>query len=194
MKQAIMVVLVVILGAAAVQAQGSLHMFADTTSLAFSSDLGELETREIYLAYSSNNGQGPDGIRGAEFRVLWDDDRLVTTGAETYYSHIVPTHMGDIRSGVALAFNDCHGVGKDYLFFGQFTVMAMEDIGAGSDPIILSIVTSPTAFEQEPLVVECSLDREILVVTGRKFVFPEEAYTIATSESSWGTIKAMYRQ
>ncbi len=191
MRRIAVVVFVLVFFSSPAFSQGGIYLFADSTSYGISSDIEDQAMKDIYIAYSSNNGQGPDGICGVEFRVFWEADYLITTGAATLYPHIVVDHMGDIRNGIAIVFNRCHGVGRDYLFFGHFTVMALEDIVSGSDPVILSVITSPTSFEQEPIVADCGVYHAVHVVTGHKFVFPHEAFVIATEPSTWGAIKAL---
>jgi len=170
---------------------GTIHLFADTTSLDISADITQFGTKRIWIAYSDLDNTGLPCIFALEFMVQWDEPYLVATVPTVFREEYVSFTMGSIRTGISIVLRVEVYLYDDYVFLGYFTVIGLQDIVAGSDPVILSVVGDPASRYNNPIIAACDLVRSLHEVQGGKFVFPFEARVIGTESRSWGAIKAL---
>ena len=177
-----------------VYSMGTIHLFADTTSLSISSDISEYETMNIWIAYTPTNGDSIQCIGGLEFSVHWDSPYIVESGPPVIIDAPVPP-LGNIRTGIAIALGDARlWISEGYGFIGYFPVLALQDIIAGSEPIILSVEAETTGFNDTPIIADCTDPlHPVREVKGGKFVFPYEAHVIGVESKSWGAIKSLIK-
>ena len=122
--------------------------------------------------------------------VHWDATHLVQIYSPVFNSFVSVT-QGLIRSGISVAFSRDVSIEDGYLFVGYFTLMGLQDIVAGSAPVILSVLANPYV-DDTPTVFDCTDMYNLHEVQGAQFVFPYEARIIGVESKSWGAIKALY--
>ena len=171
---------------------GTIHLFADTTSLDISADIAEYGTQNIWITYSPSNDELFQCISGLAFMVDWDAAHLVQAG-NPVFNEIVHSTLGQIRTGISIAFVRELWISEGCFFLGYFPVLGLEAIIAGSEPVILSVVGDPNTNWDPPIILDCLTQHNLRAVHGGKFVFPYEARVIAVESTSWGAVKALFR-
>lgn len=189
-RASIVLALVIILVPAVSSATGTIHLFADTTSLDISADIAQYGTQNIWIAYSPSDEEITQCISGLAFMVHWDATYLSEYG-NPVFNEIVSLALGQLRNGISIALAGELWISEGCSFLGYFPVIGLQAIIEGSEPVVISVVADPTSLNDTPVVTDCLTHHYAHTVYGGKFVFPYEARVIALETKSWGAIKSL---
>ncbi len=192
LKKLLISIILIISSANSSNAAGTIHLFADPNTLDISADIYEYGFLNVWIAYAPTDEEGPGCITGMEFMIHWEPDYLVALNPPVLNEYLVGPTMGEIRTGISIGFLREVYIHDKYFFLGYFTLMGMQDIVSGSNPVILTVLAHPTNERGAPIVCDCDCLHTIKEVNGSQFVLPYEASVIATETKSWGAIKSMY--
>jgi hypothetical protein len=172
--------------------KGTLHLFADTTSLDISADIAEHGTQNIWIAYSPSEDELFQCATGLAFSVNWDAAHLVQAGNPVFHE-IVHSFLGQIRTGISIVLARELWISEGCFFLGYFPVLGLEAIVRGSEPVVLSVEGDPNTNWDPPIITDCLTQHNIRAIHRSKFVFPYEARVIAVESKTWGAVKALFK-
>ncbi len=188
MKKLSMTLLVLVaLTAGTMAHEGSIGLYTDTSHDDCDADLTPYTNAPITIMYYKSDG-GPDGITGAEFKLSVPSGIIISNFDP---SPQVSVTLGDIGTGLAVAYSGCTGGGEDYTLIGTVYVMAM-----GTTPAQMQILASDqiTTAPFTPRVSICDETHSIVGVLGGWFTTPDGTCSVGTEETTWGAIKEMYNR
>jgi hypothetical protein len=164
------------------QPPGNITVFADpAASSCFASD-NAAGSLILYIFHTNFSGMLTSNFRIAEssgFHAIYASETIA-----------VPAHVGDFRSGVLLGYGECQG---GSLLLGTLTYTTL---GTSVPCSYLDVVAAPPY--PWPATESCSFEDYPALPLGKLYVNPGAACqmwcTVATEQSTWGKIKAMYRR
>ena len=190
MKRLLMIFLAVMLAASAAsaQTQGYIGLFADDIhSVWCGTGFGTTPPLlKMYIFGLPRTG----GTFGAEFMIDYPDDPSIIPATVTYHGDVNLT-MGDLASGVSIAYNGC--------IEGWFMIADVDIYTTSPNQVIVQIVNHPTSGNI--YFTDCEGARPVypavaftnLYINYTDGVDPECSET-ATAERTWGAIKQMYME
>ena len=164
---------------------GSIGIYTSMLADDCDADINPFVSTELFVVYFKSDG-GPDGITGAEFKAEMSPN--VAIQLFTPAAGAIP--LGDISTGIGIAFSSCTGTGLDYIYVGSIDVVSF-----GVFDWTIQIVANP---ESEPApgiwVSDCAYYPVVLPVLGGWFHEGEGACNVAGESTSWGAIKSIYTE
>jgi hypothetical protein len=180
--------LLLTLSTAAIAHEGSIGMYTDLTGTDCDMTFTPYLSFEVSILYYRSDG-GPNGITAAQFRVQLPPSGLTI---QTFtQSPEVSISLGNITTGITLAFTNCSGAGQDYLLLGTIEVVAFVD-----QPYDMWIALDEGIDPRNPpvsvRVTMCDSGRTKHGVLGGWFKSPNGTCSVGIEETTWGAIKGMY--
>jgi hypothetical protein len=172
-------------------ARERLYLLTDSTATSCSIDCTVGQPVQVLVAYVPN--EGPNGIKGLEFRVKATDNRVLILSPVFWRSEFVAT--GWIETGVQLISAECVQAESNILFIGYFTILPLVTFTNGTKWLRLEVFKSE--YDSEPnilYVIGCDPESTKYEIFAWWFGLPFEACWFSPVEQySWGAIKSLYR-
>jgi len=131
-------------------------------------------------------GQGPELGRSAEFMIDLSTTNALLTPPPVWTGSIILT-VGLVESGIYLESSSCLGLGQNVVYLGMIFVLNVGEYGT----FYLSVVPHPASGAIR--IGLCDEANTKVSVLGGSFIF-NGSCNIGVQETSWGAIKALYRQ
>jgi hypothetical protein len=176
----------VFLASGAAAHEGSLGLFTSTAANDCDATIPLYTEFDIFLMYYSSDA-GPDAITAVEFKIELADNTLLS---RTEWNPGITYTVGNIQTGIGASLSGCTGTTDGYLWIATIVIFATAPQTTPFKVLTSEEITSPP---YTPRVSLCDTQHSLHGVLGGWFLTTDGTCNVATKESTWGTIKSMYK-
>ena len=184
-KLALGALLVVLLSGSALAHNGAISLYTDETITICNAAMEAYQSVTIGIYYVRD--QGPDMGSAAQFKIASSNAAGMIVDAQ--WSPLLSGSIGQVDTGISLAFSQCLGQDQAVAYIGTITVFY-----ADVTPVTFNIrvVEHPEPNPPAISITECDPLNPIVNVLGGWFVF-NGSCNPGVEPQSWGAIKGLFR-